>query len=299
MMSFRYPQPTREDLPRLARLAYDVSAQHCEVCRDYHVMWPYLRSLGCNGGGPEYCWPIQRAVTAAAIAGRSTVRWLLAGSADAGQLGLVGETIAAHPDMAHFVAVVDRCETPLGLCRAHALAVGLPLSTVRSELADFDGDGQFDVVLLHHIIGHFPKEQRVPLIARAGGWLAPGGRMLLAVSYHVPGKPGAGMSGALRVWREAVIRSEAASGRLELPEDIETFVARLDRMRETRKRAAGSGPGDLDSYRRLIAGAGLSIREIVDLPFDDDERALHGGNPKPRCIIVAERQAPTASLTRS
>jgi hypothetical protein len=286
-VDFLYPTPTKEDLPRLARLAYELSTRHCDGCRDYHAMWPLLRSLGCNGGGPEYCWPLQRAAVAEAIAGRSSARWLLGGSADAGQLALVGDVIAGQDGATHWVTAVDRCLTPLELCRAHADAHALPLHTVNAELASFTADGTFDVVLLHHVLSHIPSGERPAFFARVRGWLAPGGQVLVWTSYRTSESRTPSLSQVLRTWRESVIRSAAARGSFQPPEDIDRLVARIDGMRETGGRVRSGGHA-LDYFTGLITGAGLSVVRIIDLPFDDAERALHG-DPRPRCVIVATR----------
>ncbi len=45
----------------------------------------------------------------------------------------------------------------------------------------------------------------------------------------------------------------------------------------------------IDLYDGLVAEAGLIVSDIVELPFDPDDRALPGGAPRERCIIVAAR----------
>ncbi|MCW5714465.1 MAG: class I SAM-dependent methyltransferase [Bauldia sp.] len=281
----RYPHPTAEDLPRLARTAYGLAGRHCTACRDYHVMWPYLRSLGLHGGGPEHRFAEQHAAFAAAARGRKAVRWLLAGSADAGQLALVGSVAALDRAVLHRVTIVDRCATPLGVARSHAEAAGLGLETVLGDLMAFDAPGAFDVVSMHHVVNFFPEELRLPFLRHAATWLAPDGRILIAVNHVAPGAT-VKLSEALRTWREAGIREAAATGRLDLPEDLETFVRRLDGMRDSRK-SAQQGGHDRGYYETLASEAGLEIVDIVSLPFDDDERALHGGHPRERCIMVA------------
>lgn len=286
-LSQRYPRPTAEDLPRLARIAYGLSVHHCEACRDYHVMWPYLRSLGLHGGGPEHRFAEHVAAFRAAAAGRDTVRWLLAGSADAGQLALVESVGLLDPDVRHRSTIVDRCATPLGVARAHAESAGLDLETILGDLMAFDAPEAFDVVSMHHVVNFFPEESRVGFLCRAGTWLAPDGRLLIAVNYVGPGAT-VKLSEALRSWREAGIRQAAAGGELDLPEDLETFIRRLDGMRDSRKGARREGH-DRGYYEGLVAEAGLIVSDIVELPFDPDERALHGGAPRERCIIVAAR----------
>lgn len=279
--------PTKENLPSLARLAYRLSAQHCTTCRDYHVMWPYLRSLGLQGGGPEHRFAEQRATFAAAAGDRDTVRWLIAGTADAGQLALVESVASLRAEVRHSIAIVDRCATPLGVARAHAETSGLDLETVRADLMAFDRQGAFDVVSMHHVIDFFAPEVRASFLRRAATWLAPKGHVLITLNFG-PKSVASGRSEARRAWREAGIRRAAASGDLDLPEDLETFVRRLDGLRDSRKGVPRLGH-DRGYYEALVAEAGLAVTDIVALPFDDEERARHGGSPRERCIIMAAR----------
>ncbi|MGV8839151.1 MAG: class I SAM-dependent methyltransferase [Bauldia sp.] len=282
----RYPFPTSEDLPGLARLAYDLAGHHCTACRDYHVMWPYLRSRGLHGGGPEHRFAEQRATYAAAAADRAAVRWLLAGSADAGQLALVGEVAARDGSVRHAITIVDRCGTPLGVARRHAAASGLDLETVHGDLLGFAAPAAFDVVSMHHVVNFFPEELRLPFLRQAATWLAPDGCLLIAVNCTAPGAT-ATLSEALRRWREAGLREDAASGAFDPPEDIDNFVGRLDTMRAGKSK--GRSGHDRAYYEALVAAAGLTVSDVVALPFDAEERALHGGAPRERCIIVARR----------
>ncbi|MCC6736978.1 MAG: class I SAM-dependent methyltransferase [Bauldia sp.] len=281
----RYPLPTAEDLPALARLAWSLAPAHCGACRNYHVMWPQLRARGLHGGGPEHRFAEQRAAFAAAAGDRPAVRWLLAGSADAGQLALVGEVAALDRRVRHAVTIVDRCATPLGVARSHAGAARLDLETVHGDLLAFEAPDAFDVVSMHHVVNFFPEDLRAPFLRRAATWLAPGGCLLVAVNYSAPGAT-VKLGSALRGWREAGIRADVAAGIFDPPEDVEAFIARLDAMGGDRKSASRRDRGRA-YYEALMAEAGLAIAGIVALPFDAEERALHGGAPRERCIIVA------------
>lgn len=284
--AFRFGQPTSEDLPRLARLAWDASAVHCGACRDYHLTAPYLRALGLGGIGPEFAWECQIDALVRATAGRSTVRWLLAGSADAGLPGLIGGVAAARPETAHRITLVDRCETPLIVCRAHADAEGAEIETIRADLRDFRRDGAFDAVLMHFTTIFFAEDELVAFLRHSATWLAPGGVLVAGFLHDRPSAdPPRLPDAAVRVWREAVIRGEADAGRLDLPEDADAFIARLEKRGSSRMRrrlpvAEAAG---------FVREAGLVPREIVLLPFADAEAELWGHDCRQRCFIIATR----------
>src|SRR5262249_10216525 len=152
----------------------------------YHLMWPYLRSLGLSGTGPEYNFPLHVEILARAAGRRDQVRWLIAGSADAGVLAAAEASAAALPGTRHDFVVVDRCETPLVLCRDHAAARGLSVETIRADLMAFSRDDGFDMVVMHHLLRFFDDAGRSAVLARAAGWLAPGGRLCVTVSHEPP-----------------------------------------------------------------------------------------------------------------
>lgn len=283
----RYPGRTAENLPSLARLAYDLAARHCGACRDYHVMWPYLRSLGLQGGGPDHRFEEQRAAYAVAAGDGESTRWLIAGSADAGQLALVQAVADLRSERRFGITIVDRCPTPLGVARHHAQACGIDIETVQDDLMTFERPGGFDVVSMHHVVDFFPEEHRAPFMRHAATWLALGGRILLAVNFG-PRDSVDGRSNAMRAWREAGIRSAAASGELDLPEDLETFVGRLQGMRDSRSNAPRSSH-ERPYYEALVEEAGLVVTDVVPLPFDGEGQDFHGQNPRQRCIIAAVR----------
>lgn len=287
---FRYPLPTREDLPALSRLAYRISATECAGCRNYHVTWPYLRSIGANGGGPEFNWSDQRAIVAGASAGRRHVRWFLAGSADAGQLAMVAEAMKAHPAATYDVTIVDRCATPLALCREHAAAESIALETIQGELDDYVAAEGFDVVLMHHTIVFVPPPKRAAFIKNAARWLAPDGRLVMTLSLDAPGEPVAKSPNlAMAAWREQLIRDAVADGELELPEDIETFIGRVVGMRDPSRGAMQSHRAE--DYYAAIEEAGFAIERLVTLEPEADDELLAQWRQRERAMLVASRSS--------
>ncbi|MGV8839902.1 MAG: class I SAM-dependent methyltransferase [Bauldia sp.] len=288
MPGFRYRNRSSEDFSRLARLAYDTSKEHCGACRDFHVMWPYLRSLGLNGAGPEYNWPLHVDALARAAAGRPAVRWFLAGSADAGLLAVAQEAAARIPDAVHSFAMRDLCGTPVALCRDHARAHGLDLDAAVGDLAAYRPERPFDVVLMHQLLYFIPEADQPGFLAHAGRWLAPGGRLLLTVSVEAAARaPRGERDEAMVVWRTDAIRADVASGRLDLPEDIDTFLGRL---RGTRAgRAVARPPArSLETFVALVESAGLAVEEAFPTPNEPGQTApARDDESRTRYMIVA------------
>lgn len=260
----RFRSDTGEDLGRLARLAYDTSATRCQGCRDYHTMWPYLRSRGLTGAGPEHNLPLQLELLLRAAGQRDTVRWLVAGAADAGLFALVSRAAATLGSARHAVTVVDRCETPLALSRAHAASISADVETVQSDLLDLRRDASFDVVLMHQLLKYFSGAERLALLRHAYDWLAPGGALCMSVQEEPP--EGRASRIRMKAWRADALRSDIAAGAFAVPEDTGTFLARLDAMGGMRR---ASTPLLLGDCVALIEGAGLGVAEVVPVPYED------------------------------
>lgn len=283
---FRFPSPTRENLPRLARLAFDIGAVHCRGCRNYHLTWPYLRAMGLNGAGPEYNLPLHVELLGRAAAGTPEPRWLLAGSADAGVLAAVQATIDACPPARHSITVVDRCPTPLSLCRDHADSTGLGIETITADLMAFEPADRFDVIVGHQVILFFRDEDRPALYRRLASWLAPAGKLCLTLSDTTATDTGAFHTAFTR-WRIDRIRAGADAGEFELPEETEAFVARLAGRLE---RVNGDRKFGIDHFVRQLGAAGLAIVETVAMP-DADPPTATSRDGRARYMIIAERAA--------
>ncbi|MGV8839153.1 MAG: class I SAM-dependent methyltransferase [Bauldia sp.] len=283
---YRFSRPTTEDLPRLARLAFEAASVHCGACRHYHVTAPWFRALGIGGIGVEFSWESQFDTILRAIGGRTSVRWLAAGAADAGVPALIGRIAAARPGTDHTVTVVDRCETPLTLCRAHAEAEGSAIETIRGDLRDFRRDEAFDIVLMHFTTIFFAADEVVPFLRHAGTWLAPGGLLIAGLHHDRPSEePARAPLPLVNEWRSAIVREAVAAGEIDLPEDVEDFIGRIDRrglLRSPRRSSTGDAA-------ELVRAAGLLPRELALLPFADAEAAIWGGDCRQRCLVVAAR----------
>ena len=159
----------------LARLQMDLSDAMCSAaCRDYHATWPVLRAAGLVGGIDADRQPILD------ILGplfRSNVRRILiAGCADSALLSLVAGTIPATSQ----ITIIDRCPTPLAVCR-HVASPGLPLTTLQGDLLTCEPDAPYDLIVCHSLLPFLGDTERRDLLRRFATWLSPAGSLILAV----------------------------------------------------------------------------------------------------------------------
>lgn len=146
-----------EDLRQLAGEAWEVAGRLCGACRNLHVLWPYQRLAGSPGRDVAVVEPALRRLLSAS--GRKV---LIAGCADSGLLALVART--ANPATA--ITVVDRCETPLELCRRFARRWDFTVDTDHLDLTELSATSSFDVVFAHELLQHIPADRRVDTLGR-------------------------------------------------------------------------------------------------------------------------------------
>ena len=170
-----------EDLRRLAEDAYQLAAQCCGACRDYHGLWPYRRlTLNPDQAAPDL--EVIEPVLARHI-GQSGGRVLIAGSADSHLLATV---MRAAGERATEIVVADQCATPLELCRRFAARAGRRIETLQTDLLALRLPGPVDVVYANSVLPFFAASQRGDFFASIARALRPGGRF---VQVFTTGQP--------------------------------------------------------------------------------------------------------------
>jgi SAM-dependent methyltransferase len=163
-----------EDIPQLAADAFAVSGRLCGSCRIYHSLWPYLRLGGTPGGADDRKTLIESTLAEAIATGRRRI--MIAGAADTGLLSLV---VRAAAGAAVDITVLDRCATPLELCRRFAERWSLPIETLHLDLMDLAIEAAFDIVFAHTVLTFILPEQRLNVLTRLRRSLRPGGRLII------------------------------------------------------------------------------------------------------------------------
>jgi hypothetical protein len=233
-----------EDLVANARTALRAARTHCASgCDWYHALYPVLRLLDLAATPQRHA-----AFFRDALAGAERV--LIAGAADT---GVLCQLLASGRPRA--IAVIDRCETPLVVCRAHAELAGVPLVSERLDLleptARAPGRALFDLVCTHSLLGMVPPAQRVHAAAALCAQLRPGGR-LVSTTRIDPAAP--------------VARLAAAAA--------ERFCARVEAGAAAWCDALGVEPAQLSSLARRYAA------EMTSWPFESGDalaRCLEAG----------------------
>jgi hypothetical protein len=158
----------REDLAQLAAAQYQIADRLCGVCRNFHAFWPYRRIARVVGAArPKLVGAALEALLAEVFAdGRRRV--LIAGAADTGLLAI---TARAGLGRDIEIVVVDRCRTPLELCRQFAKRWSLNAEMLHQDLTSLDVAASFDVVFANSVLRFIAPEQRIDFLSRLRGAL--------------------------------------------------------------------------------------------------------------------------------
>lgn len=249
-----------ERLPEAVLRAYELSRQHCDFCSRYHGIWPTIRASKVTSGLDRD----RPALLAALRPLMPEVRDILvAGAADTGLMCLMLQAAGGQPVK---VTVIDRCETPLTLCRELAAHHGFEVETRKVTLQAFERPQSFDLVFGHSVFGHIPHAEQPPAIRQLFECLRPGGHILLAFRDRLQGdEKVTGETRSVEGWsrwvRDRVERWVEETGQ-PLPEDREAFFDLLHAYAATR---ADRHPGSLAKadFQAMVTAAGF---ELVDLP---------------------------------
>lgn len=192
---------------------------------------------------------------------------LLAGASDTGLLATaaLGAT-AAGPKVASRVryTVIDRCQTPLELCRAYATHANLDLTVSDVDLTRDANGFSADLICLHSVFRFLPPDAHVKALRQLAGWLKPGGRILFSQRLTMDGP----------LYRADVMKKK--SERIEtmvranpdtISEPLDEFLARLKRMPP--RALAQMEFSTPDELHRLFAAAAV---DVVEERFVDRRR---------------------------
>ena len=272
-----------EDLPRIAAEGFQLAGRLCRGCGQLHALWPYIRLARATSAGLEDAsLRLQSVLTGLVAAGRRDV--LVAGSADTGLLALVARAGAGQP---LDIVVLDRCETPLELCRRLAQRWSLPIATLHEDLDDLDRPGHFDIVLVYGTLHFLAPDRRADVLARMRRSLRPNGRLVLRVnaSRRIEGDLTEEGRDGYADW----VPEELSRIGMPLPEPLEAFRERLRLHAMSREHREGAF-GAPEEIQALLAQAGFVTREWLELgvKLSAPVQEFVAKTGKRRFVVIAE-----------
>ncbi len=227
-----------------------------ESCAWYHGAWQTLRLLGIVTTLTQQS-ELYIAALRPLIAEGGCKRVFLSGSADYGLLSVVLEAFskeAATPE----ITVVDRCQTPLELCRWYAERYGYTIETAQSELQSFRAPAPYDLICVHSLLSCVPVEHHADIVSTWHSLLRPGGVLMMANNLY--------------------IGNTARESRFT-PEQISAYLERVAKAAATCPYPEALPPADelqsmAATYAQHMSGSIISSREQLTDLLEDHGFAL-------------------------
>lgn len=246
------PDTFGEDLEFNLRAVSDLAERYCVSCQGYHVLYaakrlmPHSRIIEIDR---EAMAAVTKELAEKQLASSGLgLEVIIAGVADTGLLAtaahgiaLIGKSALAH---SRFL-VLDRCRTPLELCRCFGERHELEIET---EVVDLIADNQkrkADLIFAHSLLRYIPRESHVDVLRKFGRWLRPGGYLILSTRLESDAK-GEVFESEQRDISDDILQ-RIGEGQLSIGESIETYASKL-RNRSFEEIAGYDGLTDLQAF---------------------------------------------------
>jgi hypothetical protein len=244
----------------------EIARTYCGDCEEYHVTTAAnrltKRTGWSRGTRPAMVGAVRQCLVAQAETTAGPLDVTIAAAADTSILAACAHaawTAGAAVFARTRFTVIDKCRTPLELCRDFAARHGLRVELATMDLTQPDRAFPSDAIVLHSVLTFLPPNTRVPFLHTCSSWLKQGGR-ICAWTGLKQGYDSREQLEAVRIAKEmrALVEAGLVSGQVKLNEPAETFLARLEHM--TEKRRGGLHQiASVDDVRSLLAESGLQV----------------------------------------
>jgi hypothetical protein len=257
------PLTCGQDQNKNMLLSTQAANTFCSGCADYHATIAVGRLTGSSGWSGGMREALVNFVYDEVQRGRKlrpTLSILIMGAADTATLSACAHAVLKAGEevlLQTAFTVIDRCETPLYLCRDFADQHHLNLLTEIQDLTRPTHDFKADIIIFHSILSFIPREYHISILQRASSWLNPDGRIYL---FNALQTQGLDQSKDLRIQDKDKILALIRSGQLAIAEDTDTFHQRLQN-RIDRLQAGGfnSGHPDAEYFDNLLKDGKINV----------------------------------------
>jgi hypothetical protein len=267
------PLTCGEDLLQNAARISELAPDHCIGCADYHIRSAAQRCApiptGIGFDRPELAKLVKETLAEKAAAAGS-IEILIPGSADTGILATAAHAVAvlgqAVLDRSRFT-VIDRCPTPLILCREFGDRHHLAVDTVQGDLTTISHHFEADLILVHSVFRFIKRTDQVMFLSRLGRWLNATGRLIVSNRLRLDAALETESEFRKRTAANLAIKESLAAGVLAMRESPQIVLERLERaMLDSEGR-----PGEfqsLEDLRALIAQSQLQELSLKQLSWN-------------------------------
>ena len=208
------------------------------------------------------------------------LRVLVSGTADFVIPALVS-TALKDAGIAAKITIVDRCQTPLELCRVAAEQFEFNWQYLQSDILDLHFDEPFGLIATDRLLGHIPSEVRTPVLDKFGSLLSPIGWFVTIVSVRPSGRPSSKDANAL-------IRRLNES-KEKCREQGQYSLSELTRMVKSYANSHSTyAIRNCDSLEKMFETSAMVIRAINHV--ETDPRLIRGKDPVGLVKLVAQRR---------
>lgn len=260
------PVSCGENLADTARRAIEIAPTLCQGCADYHATFSLWRLSGPLGGveadRPELIETIGGLLAERIRDKRGPINVVVAAAADTGILATCAHAAwayAKHELPRISFTVIDRCATPLALCREYGVRHAIAVSTACLDLVTTREMFPADIIVTHSLFRRLTSEARRKIHSDFANWLAPGGYIVSSERLRPPDQ-----RQIETTWYEET--HEKVRGILDTPEFADIAATRVahDRlarlMQGFRKRQHEfDSPAEV---RALFTDGGLPLRSL-------------------------------------
>ena len=277
------PMTCGEDHPYNLALATTYASKLCEMCANYHATISINRITGTSAWSGISRPALVRFISNLPDEGAGSTDILIAGAADTSTFATCAHAVAVksprHLEATRF-HILDKCETPLVLCRDFAHRHNLTAQIGRDDLTDPSRNYSADIVILHSVLNFIPADYHPDVLRNALSWLKPNGRLFF---WNDLQRGHEAREKAARKMENERVRQMLADGRLTIGEDRETFLSRLEGRHE--KYGISSAARFPASYfKTILAELGAPV---VSFDVLDDVRILSDGHELKRPFLQA------------
>jgi hypothetical protein len=260
------PASCGEDLQFNLRTVTDQAGKFCASCAGYHVLYVAKRLMPqakiIEIDRKEIADIIARLTAERLASDQSSLEIVVAGAADTGLLATAAHGVALLGDTALArcrFTVLDRCRTPLELCRSFGEQHGLSVETAVVDLVTDQTRRSADLIVVHSLLRYVPREAHIDLLRKFGRWLRLQGRIVF--SSRLESDAGTSIFEADQRHFDEDIRRRIHARELEIGERTEVFEVHLS-LRSTERIAHYD---DLAELRALFDRARMPVfaTEIV------------------------------------
>ena len=296
------PLSCGEDLAQNANRMAELAPILCLGCTDYHVRRAVQRAAGVRLSIAHDRAKIIRLIfdflETFPPDENAPINIVIPGSADTGILSTCAHAAAslglAMLNRCRFT-VIDRCPTPLTLCREFAERYVISLKTCQGDLTSPSFSFEADLVVVHSLLRFIAPDSQVELMRMFGSWLNPRGRIIFSNSIRSGDSSEALAETRKHEFLNRLVDRMLESNALNIRESRHDLRSRLRRSMDE----GFARPGEihtLDEAIVLFEKAGLSeiSQEIIQ-----EEIELGAGNmiSRQRFLALLESTTPRKQKT--